>query len=241
MTDYIFFAAAVMAAYFIKGLCGFANTLVLSAAMSFRTDNINISPVELLLGVPSNLIMAWRGRKKLDLKLVLPISGLIALGMLPGVLLLKNADAAVIKILFGAVIALLGLEMLLRREKENGKNVPKWLLTAIGLLAGVLCGLYGIGALVAVYMGRAVKDVEKMKANMCAVFVLENVFRFIAYSVSGVLTLAVFKQALTLLPFMLFGLFLGMKSCGRLNERLVRRIVQVMLIVSGIALIVQNI
>jgi uncharacterized membrane protein YfcA len=240
MTDYIFFAAAVTAAYFIKGLCGFANTLVLSAVMSFRIDNINISPVELILGLPSNLIMAWRGRKKIDLKLVLPITGLMVVGLIPGVFLLKNTNAGFIKIIFGAVIVLLGLEMLLRREKENGKKVPGWVLTGIGLLAGVLCGLYGIGALVAVYMGRTVTDTAKMKANMCAVFMLENIFRFIVYTVSGVLTAAVFKEAFSLLPFMLLGLFVGIKSCGKLNEFYVRRVVQVMLIVSGIALIVQN-
>ena len=126
------------------------------------------------------------------------------------------------------------------QKKENGKKVPGWVLTGIGLLAGVLCGLYGIGALVAVYMGRTVTDTAKMKANMCAVVMLENIFRFIVYTVSGVLTAAVFMEAFSLLPFMLLGLFIGIKSCGKLNEFYVRRVVQVMLIVSGIALIVQN-
>lgn len=45
-----FIAAAV--AYFIKGMCGFANTLVFTSILSFGTANSNISPIDLLLGYP---------------------------------------------------------------------------------------------------------------------------------------------------------------------------------------------
>lgn len=40
---------AAMAAYFIKGLCGFANTLLFTSILSFSKANAHISPVDLLL------------------------------------------------------------------------------------------------------------------------------------------------------------------------------------------------
>ena len=43
---------AAVAAYFIKGLCGFANTLVFTLILSFGVSNANISPIDLLLGYP---------------------------------------------------------------------------------------------------------------------------------------------------------------------------------------------
>lgn len=54
---------AVTAAYMVKGMCGFANTLVFGTLAGFFTDNVNISPVDLLLGYPSNLWIAWTERK----------------------------------------------------------------------------------------------------------------------------------------------------------------------------------
>ena len=54
---------AVTAAYIVKGMCGFANTLVFGTLAGFFTDNVNISPVDLLLGYPSNLWIAWTERK----------------------------------------------------------------------------------------------------------------------------------------------------------------------------------
>ena len=47
---FLWISAAILA-YFIKGLCGFANTLVFTTLLSFGHSNISISPVELLLGV----------------------------------------------------------------------------------------------------------------------------------------------------------------------------------------------
>ena len=45
-------------AYFVKGLTGFANTLIFSTLLSFTSDNVNISPVELIVGYPANVVIA---------------------------------------------------------------------------------------------------------------------------------------------------------------------------------------
>ena len=37
---------ATVCAYFVKGLCGFANTLVFTTILGFTMNNINISPLE---------------------------------------------------------------------------------------------------------------------------------------------------------------------------------------------------
>ena len=61
---------ATIFAYFVKGLCGFANTLVFTTILAFGTTNINISPVELMLGYPTNLIITWKNRNKLNRKVL---------------------------------------------------------------------------------------------------------------------------------------------------------------------------
>lgn len=62
--------SATLCAFFIKGLCGFANSLVFTTLMSFRDSIINISPVILLINFPTNLIMVWNGRKSVDRKIM---------------------------------------------------------------------------------------------------------------------------------------------------------------------------
>lgn len=236
----ILLIVASVCAYFVKGLCGFANTLVFTSILSFGMDNVNISPVELLLGYPSNVIMTWKNRKSLEWKVWGPLAALVLLGNIPGILLLKNVDTQSVKIVFGIVVVAIGVEMLLREYSQKKARESKIVLLLIGLISGVLCGLFGVGALLAAYMSRVTETSKAFKANICAVFIVENTFRIIVYSLTGILTLAALKQAVILVPGMIVGLWLGMKSAGFMNEATVKKTVVVMLIISGVALVVTN-
>lgn len=237
----IWWIIATLCAFFVKGLCGFANTLVFTTVMSFGLSNRNISPVELLLGYPSNAIIAFRERRAIDKKLCLSLSALVVLGSVPGMLLLKNADVSAVKLIFGVVIVLVGLEMLLRELRPRKMKESRVMLTIIGLLSGVLCGLYGVGALLGAYISRVAKDASAFRANICVVFFVENTLRIVMYSAAGLLTMGMALQAARLLPFALVGLFLGAKSGALLSERTAKQIVMVMLIVSGLSLIAAQI
>lgn len=231
---------AAVAAYFIKGLCGFANTLVFTSILSFGVANANISPIDLLLGYPTNLILTWKNRKRLDPKVYLPLAALVLAGSIPGAFLLKNVDARAIKLVFGVVVAALGAEMFSREYSKKRARSSKIVLAIIGVTAGVLCGLFGVGALLAAYVGRVTEDGSSFKANISAVFIVDNTFRIVLYSVLGLLTLDTVKTALLLMPFGFVGLFLGMKCSSRMNESLVRKITSVLLVLSGISLILKN-
>ena len=194
---YLWILAAV-AAYFIKGLCGFANTLVFTSILSFGVPNANISPIDLLLGYPTNLILTWKNRKRLVPKVYLPLAALVLAGSIPGAFLLKHVDARAVKVLFGVV------------------------------------------ALLAAYVSRVTEDGGSFKANISAVFIVDNTFRIVLYSALGLLTFDTLKTALLLLPFALAGLFLGMKCSSRMNESLVKKITSILLVLSGISLILKN-
>ena len=233
----IWWIIATLSAFYVKGLCGFANTLVFTTVMIFGMSNRNISPVELLLGYPSNAVIAYRERKSIDPRLCLPLAALVVLGSIPGMLLLKNADTGAVKLVFGVVIVLLGVEMLLRERQRTQVKESKVLLALIGLLSGVLCGLYGVGALLGAYIGRVAKDAKAFRANICVVFFVENTLRIVLYSIAGLLNMGMALQALRLLPVALLGLFLGAQSAELVSEKTVKRLVIIMLILSGLSLI----
>ena len=109
---------ATVAAFFIKGVCGFANTLVFTSILAFGITNVSIYPVELLLGYPSNIILTWKNRARLRPGIWIPLSLLVLAGSFVGTLLLKNVNPGYIKIIFGVVVILLGIEMLLRESRS---------------------------------------------------------------------------------------------------------------------------
>lgn len=236
----VYWIVATLCAYFVKGLCGFANTLVFTSILSFGVNNVDISPVDLLLGFPANVIVVFRERKAVKWSLCLPLAGLVILGCIPGALFLKNVDVKLIKIFFGAVIIFVGVEMLLREMRAKKTKPSRAMMLFIGVLSGVLCGLYGVGALVGAYISRMTDDSHAFKGNISMVFFCENVFRIILYIASGVMTMTAFLSALKLLPVELAGLALGMLAGKVMDERKAKYAVVAALIVSGAALIVNS-
>ena len=112
---------AAFAGYFVKGVCGFANTLVLTGIMSFGADNVNITPVDLVLSYGANAAMAYKERAHIKWRVAAPLAALVLLGCLPGAFMLKTGNAGIIKLAAGGAIILAALVMLVKNLKAAGK------------------------------------------------------------------------------------------------------------------------
>ncbi len=165
---------------------------------------------------------------------------MVLAGSIPGAILLKNIDVRYLKVFFGIVVILIALEMLLRESKHAKSRDSKSFLWIIGVLSGILCGIFGIGAPLAAYVGRVTDTTDEFKANISVVFAVENTVRIVTYSLLGVFTFGALKLAIILLPFMLAGLFAGMESSKKLNEKIVKKLVIGLLIISGVILMAMN-
>ena len=234
----ILWMLAAFVGYFVKGVAGIGNTLVVTSAMAYTRTNAEITPVELLLCVPTNLAVTWVYRRHIDWKLAIAPLCMVLAGDALGVLLLKNVDVTAMKAVFGVVLILLSVEQLWRelRGKPSRAGHPALMLT-LGVSAGVLCGMFGVGALLAAYLSRVTTDDATYKGTMSIIFTIENFFRVIAYSATGLLTAISLTRAAILLPFMGAGLFLGIRLSNRLNARTMRLIIGAMLLLSGLPLL----
>lgn len=236
---------ATIVAYFVKGVCGFANTPVFTSILSLsgstNSNNIDISPVDLLIGYPANIVMTIKERKSIRWKVALPLIALVVAGSIPGAIFLKNADTGLIKLIFGIVVILIAIEMLLRLLFPGKLGESKIVLVFIGVISGVMCGLYGIGALMSGYISRVTEDTKQFKANISMVFLAENTVRIITYLIGGIITAKSALTALKLMPFMLGGIVLGMFAGKKIPEKPVKIAVTLLLMFSGILLILGSI
>ena len=240
----IWWIIATLSAFYVKGLCGFANSMVFTTLMSFTSSLVNISPVILLLDFPSNLIMTWRYRREINPKVCLPLCAMVVAGMIPGTLFLKNADTGFLKVIFGVVVVSIAADMLLdmtlRRHKAAVKKSGGIRMGALGVLAGFICGLCGIGVLIGAYVSKVTESARAFKANACAVFFVSNLTKIILFLMLHILSADIFFQAVRLAPFLLLGLWLGMKSSDFMSEAPAKPLGLLMLVICGVALIIEN-
>ena len=139
----------------------------------------------------------------------------------------------------------MGLAVEMGTRKEGGTPAPitrgrRLGLLAVGLVSGVLAGLFGIGALLAAYVSRTTDNQSAFRANLCMVFLVDNIVRIPAYAATGILTAQALQFALFLAPAAALGLMVSARWGKRLPQRAVRLITCGMLFVSGAALVIQN-
>ena len=231
---------AAFCAFFVKGLCGFANTLVFDTILGFGVNNVNISPVELILGYPANFTLVYRNRKHINKNIVIPLIIVVILGSIPGAIVLRYVNANIVKMIFGVMVTLVGINMMYREYKPSAGKSHKVFDIVIGILAGAMCGMFGVGVLLAAFVSKVTKTSTEFKANLSLVFIAENTFRFITYIFLGVMTFDSLIKAICLVPVMIIGLWVGMKAGDIMDEKLIKKLVIIFLIISGIAMIVNN-
>jgi uncharacterized membrane protein YfcA len=230
-------ATATFLAYIVKGLCGFANTLVFSSIMGFVWSNSFISPIDLILGFPPNCVLVWKNRKSISWRTCLPLIIIVLVGSLAGSLILKHADVSKLKLVFGVVVVLVAADLLYTEAAQTKRKMSLPVLIITGLCAGVMSGMFGIGALLAAYIGRTSQSDDAFKGTLSAVFLADNIFRFITYTLEGILTVDICKKSLILFPFMGLGLAVGMFISKKVKAKAMKYIVIVALFLSGISLI----
>lgn len=237
----IFLFISTLLAFFIKGITGFGNTLVMGSLFSFAVSNKLTTPIDLILGLPTNIYIVWRERKNISLKIVVPLSIMLLCGIIPGTFLLKLGNDWLLKLIFGIVVIGMALEMLTRKsvKNEDGKNNPVFLMM-IGVASGILAGLYGIGALLVAYISRTTDNKNQFRGNICFVFLVDNIFRFFLYLFTGILNKEVFFLALFLSPAVFLGMIIGIKVDSNMNENAVKKSIIILLILSGAILIIKS-
>ena len=238
----LYLLLSTLIAYFIKGITGFGNTLVMGLLFSFIIPNRLITPVDLLISIPTNAYLVWRERRSISLKVVIPLSLVMLIGTIPGTILLKSGNDRVLKSILGIVVVGIAMEMLIKKPIcSRTKKGNRVFLIIIGVVSGILTGLYGIGALLIAYINRTTENRNQFRGNICCVFMVDNIFRLFLYLYKGILNKEVVIITLFLLPAVILGMILGIKIDAKMKEITVRRIAIVFLAISGTVLFLRNI
>lgn len=235
----IIFIIATLCAFFIKGLCGFGNTPIFNSITALSYDNKNISPIELLVGLPSNFVISIRGRKIINYGLCIRLVIFIFVGAVLGTYFLNTINPKIIKIICGIVIILVALRMIKKEDSKLFEN--KIFVVITSLFSGLICGLYGIGVFMVPYVKNKSKTNNEFKSNMGFISLFENLLRVVLYVISGILTIETLKIALILIPFSILSLSLGLYVAKFVDENNAKKLAIALLIITGVVLIINNI
>jgi len=237
LLDLALFLAATFAAAMVAGMAGFAFGLVAAAVWLHVLSPLQTTTLIVTFGLIVQGYSVWKLRHALKPKRLWPflLGGLLGLPL--GIELLRWLPAADVRIAVGLFLVLFSLWSLARPALRPISAGGRWADGGVGVLSGVLGGLTGFGGILpTIWSGLRGWPKDEQRA----VFQPTGVAIFIgtALMLGGTGSIAPDTVRLFLigLPVLLAGSWLGLRLYGKLDEAGFRRVVLVLLLLSGVAL-----
>ncbi|HKA71865.1 MAG TPA: sulfite exporter TauE/SafE family protein [Xanthobacteraceae bacterium] len=239
LLDTSLFLAATFAAALVAGLAGFAFGLVAAAVWLHIITPVQTAALIIAFGLAVQGYAVWKLRHALDWRRLMPFVIGAALGVPLGVVVLKFANPAHVRAGVGVLLVLYSLYGLVRPAlRPLPANAAAD--AGVGFLNGILGGMTGLaGVLVTIWCGLRGWSKDEQRTVFqpvgVAIFAMSAVWLGVGGSFGGDTA----RLFLLGLPALLLGTWLGLTLYGRLDDAAFRKVVLVLLLVSGGALLLQ--
>jgi len=232
----LFLIAAFMGG-FSSGLAGFAMGFVVSGIWLHILTPVQTTTLIVGYGLLTQGYGVWKLRHALNWKTLAPfiIGGTI--GVPIGTALLTYVDPAYLRGAVGLLLVMYGAYGLTQPVlKPEPNNVSAD--AGIGLVNGVLAGLTGLpGFIITIWCQLRGWTKDLQRAVFQPVMLAAIVINVISLSFAGAFTSDIVQLYLLGLPAMLAGIWVGFKLYGKLDDIAFRKLMLLLLLVSGLALI----
>lgn len=201
-------------------------------------------PTWTLMGIASSLTVLGKDRRHVAIRDVLRALPAVALGVGLGLWLFTTLDPSHLTRGLGALVVAYGGYTLwgALRPQAHATLPPRVAAPLGGLLAGAVGTMFGTMASLFFVMYLDARRMAKtqFRATMSALVLTLSVIRGAGYWAVGEFTREVWILFAVGLPMMLLGIYLGDRVHARISEAVFRRLVSVVLIVSGLPLIIRG-
>jgi len=229
------------AGFAIRNLAGFG--AILLPALALFLPLATIVPVVTLIAVLSSIGIAVRHRDQIVWPKLLPLVPWSLLGVAIGLYLFEHLSEDILVTALGIFVAGFGIHSLLRGERPAGeRRLPGWLIIPpLATFAAIIGTTFGglAGPVYGVYMEWLKLEKGAFRASMSAVLVGLGTLRGLGYLSLGAFDRTTLELAALSLPAAMLGLVIGAKLHARATPAGFRRIVAVLLIISGLALLLR--
>ena len=222
----------------VTGLAGFAMGLVVSGVWLHILTPAQTAMLIVGYGLLTQTYTIWRIRHALRWRVVTPFIAGGVLGVPLGTLLLTYLNPSHVRVGVGVMLVAYSTYFLARphfKPMHAGLGAD----VGIGLFNGILGGMTGLsGPIITVWCQIRGWPRNEQRAIYQPVILSAFVLTAISLAIAGTVTADLVRIYLYGLPPLAAGLWLGLHLYGRLNENTFRKVILILLLFSGLALIV---
>lgn len=231
------FLAAAFVGGFASGLAGFAMGFIVSGVWLHVITPVQTAALIVGFGLWTQGYGVWKLRHALNWRMLAPFIAGGAIGVPLGTVLLTWIDPVFLRGGVGVLLIVYGLYGLIQPTLgpvQAGRAAD----SGIGFLNGVPCGLTGLpGFVITVWCQLRGWSKDMQRAIFQPVMLAAIVLTAISLSIKGAVTADTIGLYVLGLPALLAGLWLGFRLYGKLDDSAFRKVVLVLLLIAGLALV----
>lgn len=231
--------AGAFAAAFVIGAVGFADALILNAVWLHIMEPARAIPLIVTCGIFMHIAPLFKLRKTLDFSKLPPFAIAGVLGVPLGVWALNLISLEWFKMAIGALLLVYGVKMLVFPKASVGTWGGRVADTLIGFGGGFMGGFAGLSGLLPTVWADARNWAKNTQRGVFQPFVLlMHALGIITFAINGMITMQVLQDLAWCLPVIVVGSWLGTKVYPYLDDKLFRRIILSLILISGITLLI---
>lgn len=230
------FAAAVLfAAYFVRGIAGFGSALVAVPLLALVLPVPFVVPVIVLLDYVGSLSHSFGNLRHIRWRDLLPLIPFTLLGIGTALYLLQQIEPGLLTKALGIFVIAYAIYSLLPLPPLKGSRL--W-AAPLGTLAGLVGTLFGTGGpFTVIYLGLRDLGKSAFRGTVATVFVMDGGMRLAGFAATGLYSRESLLMAALGLPLLAAGMYAGGHVHTTLSRQAFVRLVAVILLGSGTALL----
>ena len=231
-------AAVLFLAYTIRGIAGFGSGMISVPLLALFLPVQVVVPVVVFLDYIGSASQGIRNRKLIAWREQLPLVPFTLIGVAVGLTLLKSMTSDTLAQALGGFVLVYAVYQLLPLPELRGSRV---FAGPCGLMGGIIGTLFGTGGpFYVIYLGLRALDKSAFRATFAINFLIDGAIRLAAYATVGFFYPEVMLVMLAALPIIATAMWLGGKVHSELSQQAYVRMISVLLLCSGVALLLKH-
>ncbi len=237
MENALFCGTVVLAAYLVRGVAGFGSALVAVPLLALVLPLTAVVPLVVFLDYVCSATQGLKNRQLIQWNELLPLIPFTLVGVVIAIFIFQRLDSDGLAQALGVFVLVYAVYQLLPLKQLGGS---RWLAAPAGILGGMVGTLFGTGGpFYVIYLTLRRLEKGPFRATFAANFLIDGSMRLSGYTAAGFYNGEVLKLMAMALPIAFFGLFLGGRIHTNLSQQAFLRLVSVLLLGSGTALLMK--
>ena len=231
-------ALVILIAYVVRGIAGFGSGLIAVPVLSVMAPVTQVVPIIVSLDYVGSGSQSVRNLGRVMWQEQLALLPFSLIGIAAGLVVLRGVSTTVLSRSLGAFVLVYAFYQLLPLPPMRGSRISA---IACGFLGGLVGTLFGTGGpFYAIYFNLRGLDKSEFRATFATNFLIDGGVRLAGYFAAGLFGWATLGWVTVALPIMALGLIIGGRIHLGLSQRAFVRLVSLILVASGAALLIRG-